>query len=116
MSHRRKSKDQRKAERESNDAEILCIPHITLDITDFLCEREAVIGKGTHHPVPEQLTLSGPKVFFCVDGGEKEHCTILDLVNIYDDPMGDRHFTFSGAIVSIVISRFDIEELLRIQL
>ena len=88
----------------------LCILHISINITDFLREKEAVIRKETHHPVPEQLTQPGPKVFFCVNGGEK------DLVEIYDDGTENRHFTFSDAIVSITVYGFNIEELLGIHL
>lgn len=66
MSHCRKSKDKRKAERESNDAEILCIPHITLDITDLLL-------RDGHVPIPEEVKAIDPSVSFSVDEGMIEY-------------------------------------------
>ena len=107
MSHRRKAKDQRKAERESMDDVDLCIPHITLDITDLLC-------RGRHIQIPEDIEAADPFVSFNVDEGDVEIGSTLGLVDIFDDGEGDYHYTFAKGNVSVTISRSDMEVILGI--
>ena len=107
MSHSRTYKDQRKAERESKDVETLCIPHITLDITDFLL-------RDGHVPIPEEVKAIDPSVSFSVDEGMIEYGYPLHLTNVFEDIGGDLHYTFSDGTVSMTITRSDMEVLLRI--
>lgn len=107
MSHRRKSKDKRKAERESKDVETLCIPHITLDITDLLL-------RDGHVPIPEEVKAIDPSVSFSVDGGMIEYGYPLHLTDVFESIGGDLHYTFSDGTVSMTITRSDMEVLLRI--
>ena len=108
MSHRRKAKDRRKAERESMDISDLCIPHITIDVMDLLCG-------GRHVPIPDDVMEEDPFVSFTVDEGMIEYGHTLHLEDVFEDPDGNMHYTFTRGIVSVVISRSDIETLLRIK-
>lgn len=108
MSHRRKAKDRRKAERESMDDGILCIPHISIDITDLL-------ARDDHVQIPDDVRKADPSVSFTVDEGRIEWGYSLHLVDVFKDIDGDLNYTFADENISVVISRSDIETLLRIK-